>query len=140
MNWWFRIVGAALAVLVLSTGCQKKAVPPAESTDYATDRDAVVGAIKSGQIQPDSNGVAALPTQWQYSSMNGQIYVGKDTTAGMLVVFPLMKASGRLECMLYADNPIPAGTRSLQVAQRSLQLNGQSQGKWHQASILTPGS
>jgi hypothetical protein len=140
MNRWVRLVGAALAVLVLSIGCQKKAVPTAESNDYASDREAVVAAIKSGQIQPDATGVAGLPTKWQYSSVNGQVYVGKDSVGGMLVVFPLMKASGRFECMLYGDNPIAAGTRSVQVGQRSLQLGGQSQGKWHQASILTPGS
>lgn len=128
---------ACLLWVSLLAGCKKEAAQTGEVSDYGAEQDAVVKAVKSGELKPADTGVVMLPEKWKSSSITGQIHVAKDSTGSFLILFPIMQGSGSFHCILYADKP-PAG-RTVQIGQMQVTVSGQSQGKWYQASIRAPG-
>jgi hypothetical protein len=133
MKLCFASVLGCLLWASLLVGCKKEAVKTQEVGDYGAEQDAVVQAVKSGELKPGDTGVVLLPEKWKSSSVTGQIHVAKDSTGSFLILFPIMQGSGSFHCLLYADNP-PAG-RTVQIGSMQVTLSGQSQGKYHQASI-----
>lgn len=133
----FSSVLAFLLCASFLVGCKKEAVQTDEVNNYGAEQDAVVQAVKSGELKPGDTGVVMLPEKWKSSSITGQIHVAKDPTGSFLILFPIMQGSGSFHCVLYADKP-PAG-RTVQIGQMQVTVSGQSQGKWYQASIRAPG-
>src|SRR5512133_3902900 len=132
MKLLLRSLLACLLWVSLLAGCKKEAPQTGEVSDYGAEQDAVVQAIKSGELKPNDAGAVALPEKWKSSSITGQAHVAKDSAGGFLILFPIMQGSGTFHCALYADNP-PAG-RTVELGQMQVTLSGQAQGKWHQAS------
>jgi len=130
----------ALVCAVLALGCNKEKAGDQPAQDYDDGREGVIKAVQSGELKPDNSGAVALPDKWKNQSMNGQVYVAKNPTAGLLVLFPLMKGSGAIECMLYAEKGLPPGPGTTQVGQMTVKRTGQSSGKYYRATIATgPG-
>ncbi len=135
MRALFQCALAAVLCSGLTAGCNKRDTTQQQATDYGAGRDAVVEAIRSGTLKPSGAGAVTLPPEWKSLSMNGQAYFANDPAAGLLVLLPLMQGSGTIECMLYAEKPLPAEQASLRLNQFTVRLSGQSKGHWHQASI-----
>ncbi|HWQ91576.1 MAG TPA: hypothetical protein VN673_07880 [Clostridia bacterium] len=133
MTLSLKLLAPLLVCLSLVAGCKKATPAQGDVLDYGSDRDAVVQAVKSGQLKPNAAGVISLPDNLKSASINGQVYSGNDGSGGFLLAFPLMQASGRMECMLYADKALAPGP--LQVGSVTFNLSGRSQGKWYQANV-----
>jgi hypothetical protein len=79
---------------------------PAAFFDKATGRQ-VVEAIRSGKLQPNSQGAITLPSRMAGITHNGQVFVTRKQDGLLLVYFPLwdsINAGG----MLYSSRPLSA--------------------------------
>jgi hypothetical protein len=126
-----------VTLLLLLTGCDKPQPAPDEIS-YSSLREKVVQRVKAREIGGDATGVAVLPQDLAAASVNGQVWIAQDARTGWRIAFPLSMA--KMEFLLYAEKPVPADGKTIQVGPAAVAVWRRVEEHWYQARVETPAS
>jgi hypothetical protein len=117
--------------LLLIAGCGKQGQAQSSSAggwlDYAALRADVVKQVQNDALQPDAAGAASLPSGLAPASTGGKVFIAKEPSAGLLVLF---NAAQGAEAVLYAEKPLALKTK-LKIGSTPLTVLKQMEDHWY---------